>query len=123
MEKQWSLLRTERSRKSRRSRPNGLKNESVRGLLKGAAPYHSGQHCRRCFCCAASHRNLAKLVAEGKFREDFYFRNNLIKLSIQPRAESKEDGIFYAGFMQEQSEDMIAPYSLDFFKLQREDNQ
>jgi PAS domain S-box-containing protein len=40
---------------------------------------------------AATHRNLEKLVDEGKFREDFYFRINVIKLSIPPLAERKED--------------------------------
>jgi hypothetical protein len=33
------------------------------------------------------------------------------------------DGIFYAEPIQEQSEDMIAPHSLDFLKLQKENNQ
>jgi PAS domain S-box-containing protein len=40
---------------------------------------------------AATHRNLEKLVAEGNFREDLYFRINVIKLSIPPLAERKED--------------------------------
>jgi len=40
---------------------------------------------------AATHRNLAKLVKEGNFREDLYFRINVIKLSIPPLAERKED--------------------------------
>jgi len=40
---------------------------------------------------AATHRNLEKLVDEGKFREDLYFRINVIKLSIPPLAERKED--------------------------------
>jgi transcriptional regulator with PAS, ATPase and Fis domain len=31
---------------------------------------------------AATHRNLKKFVDEGKFREDLYFRINVIKLSI-----------------------------------------
>jgi len=40
---------------------------------------------------AATYRNLEKLVDEGKFREDLYFRINVIKLSIPPLAERKED--------------------------------
>jgi DNA-binding NtrC family response regulator len=40
---------------------------------------------------AATHRDLAKLVDEGKFRQDLYFRINVIKLSIPPLAERKED--------------------------------
>jgi len=40
---------------------------------------------------AATYRNLEKLVDEGKFREDLYFRINVIRLSIPPLAERKED--------------------------------
>jgi PAS domain S-box-containing protein len=39
----------------------------------------------------ASHRNLDKLVEEKKFREDLYFRINVIKLILPPLAERKED--------------------------------
>ena len=39
----------------------------------------------------ASHRNLDKLVEENKFREDLYFRINVMKLSLPPLAERKED--------------------------------
>jgi PAS domain S-box-containing protein len=39
----------------------------------------------------ASHRNLDKLVEEKKFREDLYFRINVIKLTLPPLAERKED--------------------------------
>jgi PAS domain S-box-containing protein len=40
---------------------------------------------------AATHRNLKKLVEDGKFREDLYFRINVIRLCIPPLAERKED--------------------------------
>lgn len=39
----------------------------------------------------ATHRNLKKLVEEGKFREDLYFRINVIKLSLPPLSARKED--------------------------------
>jgi PAS domain S-box-containing protein len=39
----------------------------------------------------ASHRNLDKLVEEKKFREDLYFRINVIKLTLPLLAERKED--------------------------------
>jgi PAS domain S-box-containing protein len=39
----------------------------------------------------ASHRNLDQLVEEKKFREDLYFRINVMKLSLPPLAERKED--------------------------------
>ena len=40
---------------------------------------------------AASHRNLDALVAKGIFREDLFFRVNVIKLSLPVLAERKED--------------------------------
>ena len=39
----------------------------------------------------ATHRNLEKLVEEGKFREDLYFRINVIKLSLPALLDKKED--------------------------------
>ncbi len=40
---------------------------------------------------AATHRDLEKLVEEGKFRQDLYYRLNVIKLEIPPLIERKED--------------------------------
>jgi two-component system, NtrC family, response regulator PilR len=40
---------------------------------------------------SASHRNLVKLVANGAFREDLYYRINVIELTIPSLRERKED--------------------------------
>jgi transcriptional regulator with PAS, ATPase and Fis domain len=40
---------------------------------------------------AATHRDLKKLVDEGKFRDDLYFRINVIRLCIPPLADRKDD--------------------------------
>jgi transcriptional regulator with PAS, ATPase and Fis domain len=40
---------------------------------------------------AATHRNLEELVAKGLFREDLFFRINVIKLSLPVLAERTED--------------------------------
>jgi len=40
---------------------------------------------------AATNRNLENLVKKGKFREDLYFRINIIKLSLPPLLDRKED--------------------------------
>ncbi|WP_319522777.1 sigma 54-interacting transcriptional regulator [uncultured Desulfosarcina sp.] len=39
----------------------------------------------------ASHRKLDRLVGEGKFREDLFFRVNVIKLTLPTLSERKED--------------------------------
>ncbi|ABB14948.1 sigma-54-dependent transcriptional regulator [Carboxydothermus hydrogenoformans Z-2901] len=40
---------------------------------------------------AATNRNLAKLVEEGKFREDLYYRLNVISIEIPPLRKRKEE--------------------------------
>lgn len=40
---------------------------------------------------AATHRDLNKLVKEGKFREDLYYRINIVKLVLPPLVDRKED--------------------------------
>ena len=40
---------------------------------------------------AATHRNLAAMVRDGRFREDLFFRLNVIQIRVPPLREHKED--------------------------------
>lgn len=40
---------------------------------------------------AATHRDLDKMVSQGKFRQDLYYRLNVIKIEIPPLRKRKED--------------------------------
>ena len=40
---------------------------------------------------AATNKNLEKLVSEGKFRDDLFFRLNVVQITMPPLRERKED--------------------------------
>lgn len=56
---------------------------------------------------AATNRNLEAMVAEGRFREDLYFRLNVITIFLQPLRQRKEDISLLA-------QNFIKKYALEF---------
>ena len=40
---------------------------------------------------SATHKNLAKLVEDGRFRQDLYYRINVIELAVPPLRQRRED--------------------------------
>src|SRR6185369_7423886 len=61
---------------------------------------------------AATNRDLAKMVAEGQFREDLYYRINVIPVRLPPLRERGEDvGMLAEHFVEKFAKQMAKPIS------------
>jgi len=60
---------------------------------------------------AATNKDLAKLVAEGKFRDDLYFRLNVVQVTMPPLRQRKEDiPLLVQAFLKESAKENGKPY-------------
>jgi transcriptional regulator with GAF, ATPase, and Fis domain len=60
---------------------------------------------------AATHRDLEKMLAEGRFREDIYFRLRVFPITIPPLRQRPEDiPVLAQHFIQKKSREMKAAY-------------
>src|SRR5881409_1751055 len=69
---------------------------------------------------AATNKNLEQLVREGKFRDDLFFRLNVVRITMPPLRERKEDiPILVRGFLRHFCKENhkplleLAPYAMD----------
>lgn len=60
---------------------------------------------------AATHRDLAQLVKEGKFRQDLYFRLYVLPLDLAPLAQRKDDAVLIAEHFLKQANSTVKKIS------------
>jgi two-component system, NtrC family, response regulator AtoC len=74
---------------------------------------------------AATHRNLERMIKKGEFREDLYYRLNVVRVDVPPLRERLEDiehlvAYFFATFAQEHGKPLrLAPEAVGLLKAQR----
>ena len=63
---------------------------------------------------AATHRNLEQLTSSGKFREDLYYRLNVVRLDIAPLSDRSEDIVEIAHWLLERTAGRLNKQGLTF---------
>ncbi len=98
--------------------PAALQAKLLRVLEEGRVQRVGGSQSRvvNVRLLAATHQNLSEKIAKGEFREDLYYRLNVIPVHIPPLRERRDDIKELANFLLDQvvdELDMEAPILLD----------
>ncbi len=98
--------------------PAGLQVKLLRVLEEGTVQRVGGGSIKKVNVrlLAATHQNLQKKITKGEFREDLYYRLNVIPVHIPPLRERRDDIRELAEFMLEEAArelDMTPPILLD----------
>jgi two-component system, NtrC family, response regulator HydG len=62
----------------------------------------------------ATHRDLAKLISNGQFREDLFYRLNVVALEVPPLRERETDILQLADFILDRARQKLGKGALDF---------
>lgn len=95
--------------------PLDLQAKLLRALQEKEVRPLGGTHTLpiRARILAATHQDLGAMVEHGKFRRDLYYRLNVVKLTLPPLRERKEDiPLLAAHFLERNSREMERPFRL-----------
>jgi DNA-binding NtrC family response regulator len=95
--------------------PLDLQAKLLRALQEKEVRPLGGNHAVpvRARVLAATHQDLQGMVEQGKFRRDLYYRLNVVKISLPPLRERKEDiPLLAAHFLERNSREMQRPFRL-----------
>jgi len=95
--------------------PLDLQAKLLRALQEKEVRPLGGSHAVpiRARILAATHQDLAAMVEQGKFRRDLYYRLNVVKLTLPPLRERKEDiPLLAAHFLERNSVEMRRAFRL-----------
>ena len=95
--------------------PLDLQAKLLRALQEKEVRPLGGSHAVpiRARILAATHQDLGSMVEQGKFRRDLYYRLNVVKLTLPPLRERKEDiPLLAAHFLERNSLEMRRTFRL-----------